>query len=117
MTSIQKLTSIDELFNHTDVKKLIVFRYLNENGNSKNNNYEESNLLGNNDVEKINIDILNVNIENESENIPKSFIIVDAVTNYIYNICFYEIPSSYTFVIKYINNEKHLIIYQKYLTA
>jgi hypothetical protein len=37
MNSIQKLTSMNELFNHTDIKKLIVFRYLSENGNSKNN--------------------------------------------------------------------------------
>lgn len=110
------LTNISELFNHSNIKKLIVFRYLSENGNSKNNNYEESNLLNNDDVEKINIEVLNVNIVNETENIPKSFVIVDAVTTYIYSICFYEIPSSYTFAIKYINNVKHLIIYQKYLT-
>lgn len=111
------LTSISELFNHNDVKKLIVFRYLSENGNSKNNDYDQSNILSNSDVEKMNMDISNVNIQDESENIPKSFIVVDAVTGYIYNICFYEIPSSYTFSIKYINNVKHLIIYQKYLTA
>ncbi len=111
------LKNISELFNHNDIQKLIVFRYLSENGNSKNANYEESNLLNNSDVEKIYMDILKVNIEDETENVPKSFILVDANSDCIYNISFYSIPLSYTFSIKNINNVKHLIIYQKYLIA
>ena len=85
-------------------------------GNSKNNNYVESNNLSNNDVEKISMEILRVDIKEATENIPKSFILVDSHSDCVYNISFYQIPSTYTMCIKYINNVKHLIIYQTHLT-
>ncbi len=111
------LANIEELFNHNDIKNLIVFRYVSVYGNSKNNNYEESNNLSNSDVEKINMEVLRVDIVDETENSPKSFVLVDANSECIYNISFYQIPSTYTMAIKYINNVKHLIIYQTHLTA
>ncbi len=109
------LSGIDELFNHIDIQKLLVFRYLSINGNSKNNNFDESNNLSNSDVEKMSIDVLRVDIKEATENSSKAFIVVDANSGCIYNISFNEIPSTYTFVIKYINNMKHLIIYQTHL--
>jgi hypothetical protein len=110
------LSNINELFNHIDIKKLIVFRYLSVYGNSKKEDYVESNSLSNNDVEKISMEILRVDVVDATENTPKSFILVDAHSECVYNISFYEIPSTYTMSIKYINNVKHLIIYQNHLT-
>ncbi len=111
------LSNINELFNHNDIQKLIVFRYLSVYGNSKKEDYVESNSLSNNDVEKISMEILRVDVVDATENTPKSFILVDSNSECVYNISFYEIPSTYTMCIKYINNVKHLIIYQTHLTA
>lgn len=105
------LTRIDDLFAYTNVSKLIVFRYLSMNGNYSYGDYDVSNTLSNKDIEKIELNVASIVVEEATNDLPKSYIMKDANSDGEYRISLFAIPSTYKMVIS--NNT--LIIYQLYL--
>ncbi len=117
MSLIQKLSTIGDFANYTNISKLIVFRFTSLNGNLCNENYDGVNLLGSDDLEKITMDVSKVEIVNGDENTPTSYLLYDANSDGIYTIAFYAIPETYSMNIMNIDNNNILVIYQTYLTA
>jgi len=117
MSLIQKLSTINELANYTNISKLIVFRFTSLNGNVYNENYNGSNTLDSVDLEKITMDVSKVEIKEVDENTPKSYLLYDANSDCIYTIAFYTIPETYSMNIMNIDNNNVFVIYQKYLTV
>lgn len=106
------LNSVQELFSYTNIKKLVVFRFLNSTSNSAFGNYNMANQLSNSDVELFEMSVKEVTtIQSTNESNANSYIIHDLYSDSIYNICFFQIPSTYKIVVK---NNDTLIIYQKH---
>jgi hypothetical protein len=108
-------SNISEIYGYTNIEKLLVFRYLSNVGNAAFGDYNGSMQLGANDVDKFEMSVSNVTIQNESENSAKQYVIHDANSDCVYLVAFFEIPLSYQMGIMTISGKSTFVIYQKYL--
>ncbi len=112
MSSTVTLANMNEIFNYTNVSKLIRFCYLNTTGNSAFGKYDESMQLASSDVEKFEMVVSNISIKDATENSAKQYVMHDANSDCVYSVSFFEIPASYQFSVL---NGSTLVIYQKYM--
>ena len=106
------LKYIDDLFSYENINKLIVFRYLTSTSNFNYGDYDVTNTLSSSEVEKIELNVGSITIEEAQNGLPKSYIMNDANSDGQYRICLFAIPSTYKMVI----SNDTLIIYQLYLS-
>ncbi len=102
------LQEISELYNYTNISKLIVFHYLTVHGNQSFGNYDESIALNGNDVYVYTMDVKGVNVDTSKE--VTLYTLADANSECFYHIQFSAIYPSFSFVIQ----GDLLIIYKKF---
>lgn len=109
------LSSMSELFNYMSVKKLVVFRYLSETGNGAFGDYAASAALSTADCEKFEMSVKSVSTRDATEYEAKSYVMSDANSDCVYSVGFFTIPDAFQYMIKTVNQEQVLVIFQKYM--